>query len=108
VFTSESDSHLKFEPAKNNVLKTAENDLIKASLIEKDSINSIEIILKSTLKNASSIVYTLNDNNEKGEIIGQITTVGIYNFDIKVSVKGVIIYDSFKETPITKLEFQWD
>ena len=105
VFSSESDTVLKIETPKINVLKVSENDLIKASLIINDSINFMEVILKTPLKNPSALVYTLTDNNSKGEFIGQLTTVGIYNFELKEAAKGVIIYDALKELLITKLDF---
>jgi len=105
VFSSKSDSISKVEATKSNVIKIAENELIKASLIKMDSTYSIEVILKSTLKNPSSLVYELYKNDEKGELIGQLTTVGIYNFELKQSLKGIIIYDALKETLISKLEF---
>ena len=105
VFSSKSLSLSEIEATKNNVIKVAENELIKASLIKMDSTNSIEVILKSTLKNPSSLVYELQKNNEKGKLIGQLTTVGIYNFELEESVKGVIIYDTLKESLITKLAF---
>lgn len=105
VFSSKSVSLSEIEATKSNVIKVAENDLIKVSLIKMDSTNSIEVILKSTLKNPSSLVYELNKNNEKGVFIGQLTTVGVYNFETKESLKGVIIYDAIKEKLIGKLKF---
>jgi len=105
VFSSKNVSSSKIEATKSNVIKVAENDLIKASLIKIDSITSIEVILKSPLKNASSLVYELNKNNKKGKLIGQLSTVGIYNFEVKQHLKGIIIYDTLKEALISKLEF---
>ena len=105
VFPSESDTVLKIETPKINVLMVSENDLIKASLIIKDSINFMEVILKSPLKHPSSFVYTLTDGDEKGTLIGQLTTVGIYSFELKEATKGVVIYDALKESLITKLAF---
>jgi hypothetical protein len=105
VFASESDSNLSMETIQSNVLKVSENELIKASLIEKDSTSFIEVILKSPLKNPSSIVYALKSKDQKGRIIGQINTVGIYNFDVTKNPKGIIIYDALKESLITKLNF---
>ena len=102
---SESDSSLNIETGRSHVLKVSENELIKASLFVQDSMNFIEVILKSPLKNPSSIVYALKDNNQKGRIIGQLTTVGIYNFDVIKAPKGIIIYDALKESLITKLNF---
>ena len=105
VFSSKNLLLTEIEATKSNVIKVVENDLIKASLIKKDSTNYIEVILKSTLKNPSSLVYGLDQNDEKGELIGQLTTIGIYNFELEQSLKGIVVYDALKETLISKLEF---
>lgn len=105
VFSSKFDSTSKIEATISNVIKVAENDLIKVSLIKKNSINSIEIILKSTLKNPSSLVYELHKDNKKGAFIGQLTTVGIYNFNTKELLNGIVVYDSLKDVIITKILF---
>ena len=98
---SANDSVTTYESSKNIILKTAENDLIKVALLS----NSIEIILKKTLKNASSIVYISDLSGNKNQIIGQISTVGIYTFNIETSPKSIILYDELKEELITKLDF---
>jgi len=105
VFSSSANSKSEIVSTKSNVIMVAENDLIKATLIKIDSTNSIEVILKSTLKHPSSILYEYDGNNEKGHLIGQLTTVGIYNFDVKESLKGIIVYDAIKEEVITKILF---
>ena len=105
VFSSKNISSLEIKATKSNVIKVAENDLIKASLIKMDSTNSIEVILKSPLKNPSSLVYGLIKNDEKGVLIGQLTTVGIYNFELKKPIKGIVVYDGLKEKLISKIEF---
>jgi len=78
-----------------------ENDLFKVAFYPKN----IEIILKTTLKNASSTVYAVDDNNKKQKIIGQLTTAGIYFFDINDIPKNIMIYDDIKEELITKTNF---
>ena len=103
VFSSKSDLTSEIESTKYNVIKVAENNLIKVSLIKKDATNSVEVILKSTLKNPSSLVYELQKNNEKGALIGQLTTVGIYNFNTKELLNGIVVYDSLKDVIITKI-----
>jgi hypothetical protein len=105
VFSSEPNVSVQFKASKETIVSSSENDLIKASLFTKESTNHIEVILKSPLKNPSSIVYTLTDDNSKGELIGQLSTVGIYSFKLKKAVKGVVIYDALKESLITKLAF---
>ncbi len=97
IFSSRTDS-ATFESSIKNPLKTTENNLIRITLYE----GSIEIILKSTLKNASSIVYA---SEAKKQIIGQLTTAGIYNFNMEKQPKGILVYDELKEELITKLDF---
>lgn len=87
--------------SKDTLIKVVENELIKASLYS----NSIEIILKSTLKNASSIVYETDSKGNKIRIIGQLNTSGIYNFKLETQPKSILVYDGLKESVITKLEF---
>jgi len=105
VFSFGANSKSEIVSTKSNVIKVAENDLIKASLIKKDSTNSIEVILKSTLKNPSSLIYALDKNGQKRELIGQITTVGIYTFSTKELLNGIVVYDTLKDIVITKILF---
>jgi len=81
--------------------KDFENDLIKVAFYPK----SIEIILKTTLKNASSTVYTVDDKNKKQKVIGQLTTAGIYTFEINDIPKNIMLYDNIKDVLITKTNF---
>jgi len=86
---------------KQDLLKTVENDLIKVNIYPK----AIEIILKTTLKNASSVVYSGDSKGNKNQLIGQLTTAGIYNFDVEKLPKSILIYDELKKERITKLNF---
>ena len=86
---------------KHDLLKTVENDLIKVNIYPK----AIEIILKTTLKNASSVVYSGDSEGNKNQLIGQLTTAGIYNFDVEKLPKSILIYDELKKERITKLNF---
>lgn len=108
IFYKKKNSVIPFESTKKNIVKVAENELIKASVINKDSTYFIEIILKSTLKNASSVVYRMDKKGNKVNIIGQLTTAGIYNFNINNLPQGIIISDDLKHIDITKFSFQWD
>lgn len=101
VFHTSENNTAHITSSKPDALKSAENDLIKVSLYSQ----GVEIILKSTLKSSSAVVYELNQNEEKGDVIGQISTVGIYNFNATTSLKGIVIIDALKETEITKLIF---
>jgi hypothetical protein len=98
--TKESKTLVK-QMSKKDALKIAENEQIGASLFE----NSIEIIVKSTLKTSSTVVYTMKESGEKGIALGQVSTVGIYTFSITNSIKGIVIFDEIKQTEITKLRF---
>jgi hypothetical protein len=89
------------QTSKKDAIKIAENEQIKASLFE----NSIEVIVKSTLKTSSTVVYAINENGEKGNPLGQVSTVGIYAFSTTNSIKGIVIFDEIKQTEITKLRF---
>lgn len=99
VFSSENNSVSQHIDSKKNNTKSFENDIIKVVVFE----GHIEIILKTTLKSSSSVVYGVDEKGNKLNIIGQITTAGIYNFNINNLPKGIIIYDDLKQVEITKL-----
>lgn len=86
------------------ILKTGENELLKVSIVEQDSMTSIEVILKKPLKHPSSSVFTTK-NDEREHFIGQLYAVGIYNFKVTTIPKGIIVFDAIKETTITKIMF---
>ena len=104
IFSAEE--HLEIISTVNSktILKTGENELLKVSVFEKDSMTSVEIILKTPLKHPSLGVF-LAKNNERGHFIGQLNAVGIYNFEVTTIPKGIIVYDDIKETTITKIMF---
>nr|WP_321235771.1 hypothetical protein [uncultured Psychroserpens sp.] len=104
VFSSEKATTSRLEGSKKTSLKSFENDIVKTSVFE----SHIEIILKSTLKNSSSVVYDIDKKGNKSNVIGQLTTAGIYNFNINNLPNGILIYDDLKEVEITKFSFQWD
>ncbi|MGK0316830.1 MAG: hypothetical protein ACI86M_003066 [Saprospiraceae bacterium] len=85
-------------------LKSYENDIVRVSVFE----SSIEVILKSTLKNSSAVVFEMDAKGNKLKAMGQLTTTGIYNFNTINLPKGIIIYDDLKQVEITKFSFQWD
>jgi hypothetical protein len=47
----------------------------------------------------------MDKKGNKTIIIGQLTTAGIYNFNINNLPKGIIIYDDLKHVEITKFSF---
>ncbi|MDT0558998.1 hypothetical protein RM697_10085 [Ichthyenterobacterium sp. W332] len=101
LFTWEATHSEELKSLKSDPISVAENNLVKLSLFE----SSVEIILKKTLKHPSSVIYEIDAQGNKGQLIGQLTTVGLYNFNITELPYGILIYDSIKETEITKLLF---
>ena len=105
IFSLEKQTaNIIIDTSKKNAIASTENAIIKAYLYE----SQLDIILKTTLKNSSSIVYEMDDSGNKSNSIGQLTTAGNYKFNIKNLPKGIIIYDALKAIEITKLTFQWD
>lgn len=104
ILSSKNNQKTKNEVSIEKRLDVVENSIIKATLYK----TYVEIVLKSSLKNASSVVYELNSEGGKSTIIGQLSTVGIYKFNIHKLPNGLIIYDDLKQTSITKITFKWD
>ncbi len=104
VFSSRNTTTSQLKGSKKMSISSFENDIVKTAVFE----NHIELILKSTLKNSSSIVYEMDEQGKKAGVIGQLTTAGIYNFNINNLPKGIIIYDDLKHVEITKFSFKWD
>ena len=100
-FFSSEENSLQFTSLKKTRLQSFENDIVNVSVFE----THIEMILKTTLKNSSSVVYTMDENGNKSHVVGQLTTVGIYKFNINELPKGLIIYDDLKGIEITKFLF---
>jgi len=98
LFASENNTTSQLSGSKKTSLKSFENDILKMAVYD----NHIEIILKSTLKNSSSVVYEMDEKGNKSAVIGQLTTAGIYNFNSNNLPKGIIIYDDIKQVEITK------
>ena len=101
IFSSDNNSTSQLNGSNKMSLKVSENELVKFVVFE----SHVEIILKTTLKNSSSIVYEMDEKGNKSSVIGQLTTAGIYEFDINKLPKGIIIYDTLKDVEITKLSF---
>ena len=99
--SSERHKISQLEGSKEKSINSFENDIVKASVYE----SHIEIILKLTLKNSSSIVYEMDTKGNKSSVLGQLTTAGIYKFDINGLPKGIIISDDLKNVDITKFSF---
>ncbi len=88
------------EFTKKNAKPDFENEIILLAFYQK----SMELILKKPLKNASSTVYAIDGNNVK-TVLGQLTTPGKYQFDVKNTPKNIMVYDEIKDSLITKTNF---
>ena len=104
ILSSKNNQQFQKTNSKEKILNAYENELIKATVYE----NYVEIILKSTLKSASSVVYEMDFEGKKTNIIGQLTTAGLYKFNINKKPKGILIFDELKKVSITKFSFKWD
>ena len=82
-----------------------ENEFISARRVEIAGVSKLEIKVKTPLKHASSVVYALNEDSERGIVLGQLQGKGSYLFEAPLSLNGIIIYDPIKETEVTKLHF---
>ncbi len=98
-FEDKNQANTELDTNRINPLKVQENDLIKVS----EYTRVIEVIVKKSLKTSSSIVYAMDEEGKRSEILGQVEAVGIYNFRPKQAFKGIIIYDAIKDVEITKL-----
>ena len=101
VFSKDKRASHQLEGSKEVSLNSYENDIIKASVFE----HNLEVILKSSLKNSSAVVYEMDGKDNKLKAIGQLTSKGVHNFHINNLPKGIIIYDDLKEVEITKFSF---
>jgi hypothetical protein len=61
--------------------------------------------VKTSLKSCSSVVYAVDSDGQKGEVLGQVQAEGLYRFELKKPINGVIIYDEIKENELIKLNF---
>ncbi len=87
-------------PNSEYAVKTVENDLIKVFVYK----NKLAIEVKTTVKSASTLLYTIDTKENKDMLLGQITTPGSYNFSIEKLPAGIILYDTLKDELITKLK----
>ncbi|WP_196885728.1 hypothetical protein [Aureivirga sp. CE67] len=75
----------------------------------KNQISQLEVILIKPLKDASSTLFELNYNDEKGTFIGEMNETGVYRFPLKEQrLYGVLIFDEIKKDVVIKKVFQWD
>ena len=92
-----SEKTAETELTKTSSSQSAENDWIRIAL----KGNQVELILKKSLKSSSSVVYGITENGQEGNGLGQVSTVGIYQFDITEPIEGIVIVDKIKDVELT-------
>ena len=76
---------------------------------DEKTINQLEVVLIKPLRDASSSLFELNYNDEKGTFLGELSETGVYRFSLKNKrLYGILIYDEIKKEVVTKKVFQWD
>lgn len=80
--------------------QSKEDKWIKVSL----KGNQVELVVKTPLKTSSSVIYGLHTDGKK-QVLGQVTTVGIYVFYTDKPIQGIEVFDKIKEVELTKIVF---
>ena len=96
---------LQTDNVEGNVVKEIENAEIKAILSNTSEQYLLNIWVKNPLKSTSSVVYAINPNGEKGEVLGQLEDKGNYVFSSQANIDGFLVMDEIKNQQILKLEF---
>ena len=83
-----------------------DNMELAAKVESEESVLAIK--LHKPLKSASTLVYSLDGNGNKGQLLGQLNGTGEYWFQLSERPDGIVLYDMLKEVEIEKLEFSWE
>ena len=91
---------------KQPVINTVTHENFTISFRGKNNVASqIEIKVNKPIKASSAILYTLNNNNDKGDLLGTLSGKGSYLFDLNGPLRGILIYDQIKDREIKKIVF---
>lgn len=96
VFSQKKAVKATFKASKGTIVKTSENEILKASLIKNDHLFALEIILKKPLKQPSLVLESVNPNGVPA-VIGQLSSVGMYTFKIDEATESIRLRDFLKE-----------
>ncbi len=86
------------------ILKEAESEEIKATLIRNKDVVSLIIHCKKDFESTSALVYELQ-NEKKGKLQGQLIKKGPYVFSAEASLSGVVLIDPIYKKEIVTLKF---
>lgn len=75
---------------------------------ELTDTNVIQIVVKRPLKSASTGVYEMSSNQERGAFIGTMDKKGLYTFKLDKTVKKIQLFDAIKNDVIQNIDLSWD
>ncbi|WP_190811360.1 hypothetical protein [Flagellimonas sp. S3867] len=82
-------------------IKEAKHDVMDVTVVKTVDAHVLELNVKQPIKSASSVIFTLDENQK----IGQLEGIGTYTFQLENEISGIIIKDVIKNQEILKLEF---
>lgn len=85
-----------------------EREGFSTAIVTENKRSQLLINLNQPLKHPSALVYTIDDNGNMDELLGQLQGVGTYSFDLPEAFSGILIYDKIKDVEIEKMVFSWD
>lgn len=98
------DADVNISPKISKII-ALDDDLFFIGIDKRDSINSLEIIIKKPLKNSSATVYGNHDNDKT--YIGKIDKKGMYKFEVSNRFESITIYDGIKKVEILNQKLKW-
>lgn len=102
IFSPKKEIPVTQNNTKKGAVSVSENELLKIVVFS----DAIEVVLKKTLKDPSSVLYSTDAEGNKKEVIGQLSKAGVYSFENKgETILGVVLYDALKNEMIAKLQF---
>ncbi|MEP0263037.1 hypothetical protein [Dokdonia sp.] len=103
-----TDSDASIATITEGVHTIEDNTQFYMSIEEQANSNKLQIVLKTPLKSASTVVYTLTPDHKKGAFLGTIDKKGLYAFDIDKSIKKIQLYDGIKNNEIRNIDLSWE
>ena len=65
----------------------------------------VQIELIEPLKAPSTVVYELDSSGKKGKVLGQMGSLGTYEYQVSESTIGIVVVDEIKNEDILKIKF---
>lgn len=97
---------LMFFAIKNLSFKThKEIQLNNERLITTFNGETVKIELIEPLKTPSAVIYQLDTSGRKDKVLGQIESLGTYEYPVSGPTMGIVIVDEIKNEEIFKIRF---